>query len=112
MFASFIPLVGAAIVWVPIGVVLFITDSAVKGILFLVICGVCVSFLDNFLRPMFLKDRIHVHPLVIFFAILGGIQVFGLNGLLVGPMIVILFFTVLDMLVHSEAEVTVMREED
>ncbi len=103
MFASFIPLFGAAIVWIPIGVVMFITDSAIKGVLFLILCGVCVSFLDNFLRPMFLKDRIHVHPLVIFFAILGGIQVFGLNGLLLGPMIVILFFTVLDMLVNSEA---------
>lgn len=101
MFASFIPLFGTAIVWIPIGIVIFITDSAVKGILFLIICGVCVSFLDNFLRPMFLKDRIHVHPLVIFFAILGGLQVFGLNGLLLGPMIVILFFTVLDMLVHN-----------
>ncbi len=104
MFASFIPLFGAAIVWVPIGVVIFITDSAVKGILFLILCGLCVSFLDNFLRPLFLKDRIHVHPLVIFFAILGGIQVFGLNGLLLGPMIVILFFTVLDMLVNSEVK--------
>ena len=102
MFASFIPLFGAAIVWIPIGIVIFITDSAIKGILFLILCGVCVSFLDNFLRPMFLKDRIHVHPLVIFFAILGGIQVFGLNGLLLGPMIVILFFTVLDMLVNNE----------
>lgn len=102
MFASFIPLFGTAIVWVPIGIVIFITDSAIKGVLFLIICGVCVSFLDNFLRPMFLKDRIHVHPLVIFFAILGGLQVFGLNGLLLGPMIVILFFTVLDMLVHNE----------
>ena len=104
MFASFIPLFGAAIVWIPIGVVIFITDSAIKGILFLIICGVCVSFLDNFLRPLFLKDRIHVHPLVIFFAILGGIQVFGLNGLLLGPMIVILFFTVLDMLVNNESK--------
>lgn len=104
MFASFIPLFGAAIVWIPIGVVIFVTDSAIKGILFLILCGVCVSFLDNFLRPLFLKDRIHVHPLVIFFAILGGIQVFGLNGLLLGPMIVILFFTVLDMLVNNEAK--------
>ncbi len=106
MFASFIPLFGAAIVWIPIGVVIFITDSAIKGILFLLICGICVSFLDNFLRPMFLKDRIHVHPLVIFFAILGGVQVFGLNGLLLGPMIVILFFTVLDMLVNNDSKDT------
>ena len=106
MFASFVPMFGAAIVWIPIGVVIFITDSAIKGILFLLICGICVSFLDNFLRPMFLKDRIHVHPLVIFFAILGGVQVFGLNGLLLGPMIVILFFTVLDMLVNNDSKDT------
>ena len=65
------------------------------------LCGFCVSFLDNFLRPIFLKDRINVHPLVIFFSILGGLQVFGMNGLLLGPMIVILFFTVLDMLVST-----------
>ena len=98
MIASFIPLLGAAIVWFPIGIVLCFTNSIFIGVLFLLLCGFCVSFLDNFLRPMFLKDRIHVHPLVIFFSILGGLQVFGMNGLLLGPMIVILFFTVLDML--------------
>jgi len=54
------------------------------------------------LRPFFLKDRIKVHPLVIFFAILGGISVFGLNGLLLGPIIVILFFSVLDMIVGEK----------
>lgn len=101
MIASFIPLLGAAIVWVPIGIVLCLTKSVFIGILFLILCGFCVSFLDNFLRPLFLKDRINVHPLVIFFSILGGLQVFGMNGLLLGPMIVILFFTVLDMLVST-----------
>lgn len=104
MFASFVPLFGAAIVWFPIGLVLCITQSLVKGILFLIISAICISFLDNFLRPLFLKDRIHVHPLVIFFAILGGIQVFGMNGLILGPLIVILFFTVLDLLVSSNKE--------
>ncbi|MDD7011898.1 MAG: AI-2E family transporter [Candidatus Treponema excrementipullorum] len=101
MIASFIPLLGAAIVWVPIGIVLCLTKSVFIGIFFLILCGFCVSFLDNFLRPIFLKDRINVHPLVIFFSILGGLQVFGMNGLLLGPMIVILFFTVLDMLVST-----------
>jgi predicted PurR-regulated permease PerM len=60
--------------------------------------------LDNFIRPLFLKNRIQVHPLIIFFAILGGLSRFGLNGLLLGPMIVILFFTILDMLVSKEEE--------
>lgn len=99
MFASFIPIVGTAIVWVPVGLSICFSGAIVKGILFIIICGICVSVLDNFLRPFFLKDRINVHPLIIFFAILGGLQLFGLNGLILGPIIVILFFTVLDMLV-------------
>ena len=74
MFASFIPMFGAALVWVPVGIILCISSSIIKGIIFLIISGVCISFLDNFLRPLFLKDRINVHPLVIFFSILGGIS--------------------------------------
>jgi predicted PurR-regulated permease PerM len=46
---------------------------------------------------MFLRDRIQLHPLIIFFAILGGVAVYGFNGLILGPMAVILFLTVLNM---------------
>ena len=102
MFASFIPLFGASIVWLPIGIVLCFTSTLVKGILFIIICGFCVSLLDNFLRPFLLKDRINVHPLIIFFAILGGIKVFGMNGLILGPLTVILFFTVLNLLLNKK----------
>jgi len=102
IFASFIPLLGASLVWLPIGIALCFTDSLLKGILFIIICGICVSLLDNFLRPFLLKDRINVHPLIIFFSILGGIKVFGMNGLIIGPLVVILFFTVLNMLLNSQ----------
>ena len=101
MFCSFIPIFGAAIVWVPMGIVLCFTNSVLQGIIFLILCGFCVSFLDNFLRPFFLKDRINVHPLIIFFSILGGLKVFGINGLLLGPMVVIMFFTVLDLMANQ-----------
>lgn len=104
MFCSFIPLVGASLVWLPTGIALCFTDSPLKGILFIIICGFCVSVLDNFLRPFLLKDRINVHPLIIFFAILGGLKVFGMNGLILGPLTVILFFTVLNMLLNSKEE--------
>ncbi|MDD5810605.1 MAG: AI-2E family transporter [Treponema sp.] len=102
MFCSFIPIVGASIVWLPIGISLCFTTTPLKGILFIVICGFCVSLLDNFLRPFLLKDRINVHPLIIFFAILGGLKVFGMNGLILGPLTVILFFTVLNMLLNTK----------
>ena len=51
-----------------------------------------------------MRDRINVHPLLIFFSILGGIKFFGINGLLLGPMIVILFFTVLDLLTEDSKQ--------
>lgn len=112
MFASFIPLFGASIVWIPIGIVLCFSSSLIKGILFILICGFCVSFLDNFLRPFLLKDRINVHPLIIFFAILGGINVFGMNGLILGPLVVILFFTVLDIILNSEKNEIKIKTDD
>lgn len=102
MFTTFIPILGAAAVWLPVGIVICATSSIVKGLIFLLLSAICVSFMDNFLRPLFLKDRINVHPLVIFFAILGGIRFFGINGLILGPLIVILFFTVLDLLVSKK----------
>jgi predicted PurR-regulated permease PerM len=101
MLCSFIPIFGSATIWLPLGVSLMIAGPVWKGVLFIILSGVCISLMDNFLRPMFLKDRIKIHPLLIFFSILGGIQFFGLNGLLLGPMIIILFFTVLDMLTST-----------
>lgn len=98
MIASFLPIVGATIVWIPVGLLLCVTSSVVKGIIFLIILGIITTIMESFLRPMYLRDRINVHPLLIFFSILGGIKFFGINGLLLGPMIIILFFTVLDML--------------
>lgn len=96
-FSSFLPLIGCGFVWVPIGVGLFFSAGALKAIVFLIVAGITISSLDNFLRPFFLKDRIKVHPFLIFFSMLGGIKLFSFNGIILGPMIIILFFTVLDI---------------
>ncbi|MDR1220249.1 MAG: AI-2E family transporter [Treponema sp.] len=94
---SFIPLVGCSLVWWPLGILLLLSGDIVQGVAFILSSMVFISTIDNFLRPIFLQDRIKLHPLVIFFAIMGGVSSFGLNGLILGPMIVILFLTVLDM---------------
>jgi predicted PurR-regulated permease PerM len=93
----FIPRIGGGLVWLPLGLVRIISGDPAGGILFLIVSGFFISLLDNILRPMFLKDRIQLHPLIIFFAILGGVRVYGFNGLILGPMVVILFLTVLDL---------------
>jgi predicted PurR-regulated permease PerM len=96
-FCAFIPIFGAGIVWFPLGLLRILNGDLGGGILFMAASGILISTLDNFLRPFFLRDRIQLHPLIIFFAILGGIRVFGFNGIILGPMVVILFLTVLDL---------------
>ncbi|GHV83735.1 AI-2E family transporter [Spirochaetia bacterium] len=93
----FIPMLGGAIIWLPLGAARIISGDLAGGILFLVLSSVFISLLDNVLKPLFLQDRIQLHPLIIFFSIMGGLKVFGFNGIVLGPMIVILFLTVLDM---------------
>lgn len=96
-FSSFIPMFGCAIIWIPLAITVILSKGIMVGIIFIVLCSVLISFLDNFLRPLFLQSRIKVHPLLIFFSILGGINMFGINGILFGPMTIILFFTIIEI---------------
>jgi predicted PurR-regulated permease PerM len=109
--AVFIPMIGGGLVWLPLGLIKIISGDALGGVLFLLVSGFFISLLDNVLRPMFLQDRIHLHPLIIFFAILGGVSAYGFNGLILGPMIVILFLTVLDLFL-SEHKIGNKRGDD
>ncbi|MDR1867963.1 MAG: AI-2E family transporter [Treponema sp.] len=93
----FIPMIGGGLVWIPLGIAKIIEGPVSNGIIFMILAGVSISLIDNIIRPFFLQDRIKLHPLIIFFSILGGISILGFNGLILGPMIVILFLTVLDL---------------
>jgi predicted PurR-regulated permease PerM len=97
LISVFIPIFGGGLVWLPLGIARILNGNVAGGVLFLIVSGLFISTLDNFMRPMFLQNRIQLHPLIIFFAIIGGMQVFGFNGFILGPMVVILFLTVLDL---------------
>jgi Predicted permease len=110
LFCSFIPMIGCAMIWAPLGLSVLITTGPAAGIAFLVLSAVFISFLDNFLRPLFLHDRIKIHPLLIFFSIMGGLNVFGFNGILLGPLVIILFFTIVDIALEEEGAVPSMTD--
>jgi predicted PurR-regulated permease PerM len=93
----FIPVVGATVVYIPLGIMKIASGNIAGGVVFLIVSMIFISGIDNVLRPIFLRDRIQLHPLIIFFAILGGLVVFGFNGFILGPVLVILFLTVLDL---------------
>lgn len=104
---SLLPLIGAPIVWLPWGIVMILQGDTFRGIGFLVYSAILVSTLDNFVRPKLIGDHAHIHPAIVLLGVLGGLAVFGLAGFFLGPLILSIFVTVLDVfrkeLVDGEA---------
>lgn len=84
---SFVPLIGSAAVWVPAAIVMMVSGQLLKGLLLLAWGAAVVGMADNFVRPLVISEQVNFHPLHIFFALLGGVQAFGLIGLFVGPVV-------------------------
>jgi predicted PurR-regulated permease PerM len=87
VFTSVIPLLGAGAVWAPGAVYLALSGHWVKAILLAGWGAAVVSSVDNFLRPKLVGGRVGLSELVIFFSVLGGIQAFGVLGIVVGPVV-------------------------
>ncbi len=86
-FASIIPVVGSSLVWAPVAIYLLFSGLIWQGV-FLVIWGVVVvSSADNIIRPWVVGGRVELHPMVLLFFILGGVEAFGFIGLFLGPVV-------------------------
>ena len=95
--ASVVPVVGAALVWAPAGVYLIFTGATWKGV-FVLLWGVfVVSAADNIVRPWVVSGKVELHPLVLLFFILGGLEAFGFLGLFLGPVIASVLAVLFDM---------------
>lgn len=95
---SIIPFIGAFIIYIPAGMILIFTGSYVKGILVIAIGTLVVSQVDNVLRPLIVSGKTEMHPLLLFFSMLGGFAMFGLLGIVLGPLIAAVFVTLLKIL--------------
>jgi predicted PurR-regulated permease PerM len=98
---SFIPIGGTALIWAPAGILLLIGGAVLKGLLLLGLGVFVISMVDNFLRPFFISARTNIHPLLLFFAVLGGIQAFGLIGVVAGPLVATLFLTLIEIYIQG-----------
>jgi len=87
-FCSIIPVVGSSLIWIPAAAWWAFNGSWWKAILIVAICGGIAGLADNFVRPLLLRNRTRLNDLLLFLSILGGLHVFGLLGLVVGPIIV------------------------
>ncbi|OSS41761.1 putative membrane protein [Desulfurella amilsii] len=94
---SFVPVVGTALLWAPASVYFLLTGSYLKGIFLLVWGGIFVGSVDNYVRPLLIGSYMSIHPLLLFFSIMGGIVFFGLIGIFIGPIIISLADAVLNV---------------
>jgi predicted PurR-regulated permease PerM len=101
-FASMIPVAGAFVVWVPAAIYLALTGSYVKAALLTAWGALVIGSIDNFLRPKLVGEKTRLHELLIFFSVLGGLQVFGVLGLVLGPVIVAITLALID--IYRQAE--------
>ncbi|MGD9182805.1 MAG: AI-2E family transporter [Desulfobacterales bacterium] len=94
---SFIPGIGSALVWGPAVIILAATGHFAKAIGLGVFCAAVVGSIDNLLRPILVGRDTQMHELMILFGTLGGIIMFGVVGVIIGPIIAALFVTVWDI---------------
>jgi len=96
-FTSLVPVVGTAIVWVPASIVLLALGHTGAAV-FLVIWGIVViSGVDNVIRMVVIKGPVRMHPLLIFFSVLGGIKLAGLLGVVLGPLALAMVLALLEI---------------
>ena len=106
MVLSMLPMVGAATVWVPAAIYLFISASMGErgyfGAIFLVIWGIAaISVVDNVIRTWTMRGNAHLPAIPLLIAVIGGMDAFGFIGLVIGPLVFSLLMSVIDIYKRS-----------
>jgi len=101
---ALVPFVGTAIIWIPAGLLLMATGSTQgtpnifwNGIGLLIYGTLVISSIDNILKPKLIGDRAGMHPVLVLLGVLGGLTVFGFAGFLIGPLVLAVFKSFIDI---------------
>ncbi len=92
---SFIPILGAGSVWVPAAIILFLTGNTKQAIFLAFYGALIISGVDNVLKPLLMRGKNKIHPLLLFLSIIGGLALVGPIGILLGPITVAVFLAAL-----------------
>ncbi len=98
---SIVPAFGTAIIWGPALLILSMQGDWTGVIIITVVCGAIAGNLDNILRPRLVGKDTQMHDLFVLFGTLGGISMFGIQGIIVGPIIAALFITIWEIYGNS-----------
>ena len=100
-FLSLLPAVGAAVVWLPMAIYLFISGQVVQGSVLMAFGVLVIGLVDNILRPILVGKDTKMPDYVVLLSTIGGMALFGLNGFVIGPVIAAMFMAAWDLFAIS-----------
>lgn len=107
---AYLPLVGAGIVWLPVALYSFTQGDYAAGAI-LCLSGFVIAVLDYVVRTVVVGETSKLHTLLTFFSVLGGIQFFGLVGIVAGPLVVAISFALLDSYRDQRSRMVLQKME-
>lgn len=97
IITSLVPTIGTAIISVPAVIFLLVTGNTLEAIGLFIWAVAIVGMIDNLLSPIIIGNKINLPPLLILFSVLGGISLLGAVGILIGPLIISLLYTLISI---------------
>ncbi len=94
---AFFPIVGIALVFIPASAYLFLKGRIGAGVFFIIFYVVISSIIEYVIKPKLVGDKVRIHTLLVFISVLGGLKVFGILGIIYGPLVITAFLTLTDI---------------
>ena len=94
---AFVPIVGIAVVFLPASIYLFLKGKVAAAIFFLVFYSAVSGVVEYLVKPKLVGNKVKMHTLLVFLAVLGGLKVFGILGIIYGPLVITAFLTLTDI---------------
>lgn len=94
---AFLPIVGVGAVFIPAAIYLLLTGCIASGIFFIIFYVILSGGIEYIFKPKLVGHRVKMHQLLVFFSIIGGLKLFGILGIIYGPLVVTAFLTLTDI---------------
>jgi len=94
---AFLPIIGIGVVFIPAAIFLFFKGRVAAGIFFIVFYIILSGGVEYLLKPKLVGTRVRMHTLLVFFSIIGGLKLFGILGIIYGPLVTTAFLTLTDI---------------
>lgn len=103
-FLSLLPAIGASLVWIPVAVYFLMVGAVWKCVVLVAFCGGVIGLVDNLLRPLLVGKDTKMPDWVVLISTLGGMELFGITGFVIGPLVAALFMASWDIFARGQNE--------